>query len=71
VLDSEYWAELKRRETLQGFPGSNGQQIVSEAESPLIYSPTPEETKALMQGPLVQQDVQDCLAKKGHGSTQR
>jgi len=71
VLDSEYWAELKRRETLQGFPGSNDQQIVSEAGSPLIYSPTPEETKALMQGPLVQQDVQDCLAKKGHGGTQR
>jgi hypothetical protein len=71
VLDSEYWAELKRRETLQGFFESNDQQIVNEAESPLIYSPTPEETKALMRGALVQQDVQDCLAKKDHGSIQR
>ena len=71
VLDSEYWAELKRRETLQGFFESNDQQIVNEAESPLIYSPTPEETKALMQGPLVQQDVQDCLAKKDHGGIKR
>jgi hypothetical protein len=62
---------LKRRETLQGFFESNDQQIVNEAESPLIYSPTPEETKALMRGALVQQDVQDCLAKKDHGSIQR
>ena len=67
VLDSEYWAELKRRETLQGFPGSNDQQIVNEAESPLLDFPTAEETKALMQGPLMQKDVQDCLAKKAHG----
>lgn len=66
VLDSKYWAELKRRENLQGFPGSNDQQIVNDAESPLLDFPTVEETKALMQGPLMQKDVQDCLAKKAH-----
>lgn len=38
-----------------------------KAESPLLDFPTAEETKALMQGPRVQQDVQECLAKKGHG----
>lgn len=67
VLDSKYWTELKRRETLQGLPGTSAQQIVSDAESPLDYFPTAEETKALMQGPLVQQDVQECLAKKVKG----
>jgi len=66
VLDSKYWTELKRREILQGFPGASAQQIVIDAESPLLDFPTAEETKALMQGPLVQQDVQECLAKKGH-----
>jgi hypothetical protein len=67
VLDSKYWTELKRRETLQGFPGASAQQIVSDAESPLLDFPTAEETKALMQGPRVRQDVQECLAKKGQG----
>ena len=71
VLDSKnskskYWTELKRREILQGFPGASAQQIVIDAESPLLDFPTAEETKALMQGPLVLQDVQECLAKKGH-----
>jgi hypothetical protein len=64
VLDAKYWAELKRRETLQGFPGTSAEQIVIEAENPFIDFPTAEETKALMQGPLVKQDVQECLAKK-------
>jgi hypothetical protein len=62
VLDSKYWAELKRRETLQGFPASSAEQIVIDAESPFLDFPTAEETKALMQGPLVKQDVQECLA---------
>jgi hypothetical protein len=66
VLDSEYWTELKRRETLQRFPLTSDQQIVNDAESPLLEVPTAEETKALMQGPLVQKDVQDCLANKAH-----
>jgi hypothetical protein len=69
VLDSKYWAELKRRETLQGFPGTSAQQIVIDAESPFVDFPTAEETKALMQGPLVKQDVQECLAKKGQRRT--
>lgn len=69
VLDSEYWAELKRRETLQGFPRINDQQIVNDAESPLLDFPTAEETKALMQGPLMQKDVQDCLANKTRSRT--
>jgi hypothetical protein len=64
VLDSKYWAELRRREMLQGFPGTSALQIVSDAESPILDFPTAEETKALMQGPLVKQDVQECLAKK-------
>jgi hypothetical protein len=67
VLDSKYWNELKRRETLQGFFGASAEQIVSDAENPILEFPTAEETKALMQGPLVQQDVQECLAKKGQG----
>jgi hypothetical protein len=67
VLDSKYWTELKRRETLLGFPGTSAQQIMIDSESPLLDFPTAEETKALMQGPLVQQDVQECLAKKGKG----
>jgi hypothetical protein len=66
VLDSKYWTELKSREILQGFPGASAQQIVIDAESPLLDFPTAEETKAFMQGPLVLQDVQECLAKKGH-----
>jgi hypothetical protein len=68
VLDSKYWTELKRRVALQRFPGTSAQQIVSDAENPFLDSPTAEETKALMQGPLVQQDVQECLAKKGRGA---
>jgi hypothetical protein len=69
VLDSEYWTELKRREALLRFPMTSDEQIVSDAESPLLEAPTAQEAKALMDGPLVKKDVQDCLAKKAHRDT--
>lgn len=64
VLDHEYWTELKRREAWQGFPGSNDRQIVNDAQNLLLTFPKAEETKALINGPLMQRDVQDCLANK-------
>ena len=66
VLDSEYWAELKRREALQGLPGGNDRQIVNDAQNVLLTFPTAEETKALINGPLMQRDVQDCLTNRSH-----
>ncbi len=60
----EYWAELRRREMLQGLLGTSALQGVTDAESPILDFPTVRDTKALMQGPLVKQYVQECLAKK-------
>ena len=68
VLDPEYWAELKRRESLQGFLGDNDLQIVNDAQNVLLTFQTAEETKALINGPLMQRDVQDCLTNRSHSS---
>jgi hypothetical protein len=60
ALDAGYKKELRRRESMPGFPPmprESDQEIVDEAENPLDVLPPPPDTKPM---------VQDCLERKSH-----
>jgi hypothetical protein len=61
ALDADYRKELRRREALSGFRGEqeSDQEIVNDAEDPVVSVPTPPDSKLM---------VQDCMQRKSHGS---
>jgi hypothetical protein len=63
ALDVDYRMELQRRDALSGFPQGtlkeSDQQILNDAEYPVISVPKPPDPKLLMQG---------CLDRKRHSS---
>jgi len=68
LLDSNYMAEVRRREAVLSGGASGTQeefqgQFVNDAENPLYPTPKPPEPKE------VQANVQSCLERKSHAST--
>jgi hypothetical protein len=70
VLDADYMAEVRRRESLGPVAGGGTQtekefyqQFVKDTENPLYPAPESPDSKS------VQAAVQGCLDRKSHGST--
>ena len=64
ALDTEYMAEVRRRESAAGQTAREfNQQFVDDAENPLFTLPKAPDPKE------VQANVQSCLERKNHGKS--